>query len=158
MVNPDWTLGQFAFWYRDNNYPHMPELMRSVFLTDVSTSTLVYSSGPFLVEHYLMHPNAIVVPHAHPFESCSIFIGGLLLGTREGAEQEPTWMTDADSGAVTQPLPIGKWHAFKVGPQGAVFCVASRWDNPDEKDSATRKYFGMPLGPLHAQSLDGGRS
>lgn len=126
--------------------------MRKVFLTDVSTSTLVWDEGDYLVEFYLMHPLINVVPHSHPFESLTIFMGGNLLGRRNSFIGR--WLNDSHSGLICETLPPGDWHAFQSGANGAVVYSISRWDNPADKDSATRKYLGEPLGPLHQQTLE----
>jgi len=144
-------ISEFARRYKQLNYPHNPAVMRNIYLTDVSTSTLVWDEADFTVELYLMHPNAVVVPHSHPFENISIHISGDLLGRREGIQGG--WLKHSDSGHIGPPLPIGVWHAFEVGETGAVFYNVSRWNNLSEKDSATRKYIGEPLGPMHKITL-----
>ena len=125
--------------------------MRQVYLTDVSTSVLVWAEGEYLVEHYLMHPLIEVVPHSHPFESVTVHVAGKLLGRRQGIIGQ--WLTDRDSGHISNPIAPGVWHAFMTGDTGAVMYVISRWKDPAEQDSATRKYLGEPLGPLHQQTL-----
>jgi hypothetical protein len=148
MVAP---IREYARRYAALNYPHNPQLMRKVYFTDVSTSTLVWKEGEYLVEYYLMHPLIEVVPHAHPFESITIHIGGKMLGRREGVIGE--WLTDKHAGHIGGILPAGAWHAFSTGDTGAIVYVVSRWDDPAEMDSATIKYLGAPLGPMHEQSL-----
>jgi hypothetical protein len=125
--------------------------MRRVFLTDVSTSTLVWDEGEYLVEFYLMHPLIDVVPHSHPFESLTIFMGGHLLGKRK--DFQGRWLNDSHSGLICETLAPGNWHAFQSGANGAVVYSISRWDDLAEKDSATRKYTGEPLGPKHQITL-----
>jgi len=146
------SVREFAERYKQLGYPHNPALMRQVFLTDVSTSVLVWAEGEFLVEHYLMHPLIEVVPHSHPFESVTVHIAGKLLGRREGVIGQ--WLTDEHSGHISRTIAPGAWHAFLTGDTGAVMYVVSRWDDPQERDSATRKYIGEPLGPRHQATLD----
>lgn len=146
------SITQFAMKYKQLGYPQNPNLMKKVYLTDVSTSTLVWSEGPFLVELYIMHPNAVVVPHTHPFENITILLSGSILGKREGAKEK--WLTDKSSGRIGLPLPAGEWHGFDVGENGCCFYNISKWDDPAEMDSATVKYIGEPLGPVHKQTLD----
>lgn len=145
------SLREFAERYKRLNYPHNPELMRKVYFTDVSTSTLVWADGRFLVEHYLMHPLVEVVPHSHPFDSVTIHVNGKMLGRREGVIGQ--WLTGRDSGCIGGVLPANAWHAFTTGDTGAVVYVVSEWDDPAEMDSATIKYLGEPLGDLHRQTL-----
>lgn len=150
------SIREFAERYRRLNYPHNPQLMRRVYHTDVSTSVLVWMEDEYLVEYYLMHPLIEVVPHAHPFESTTIHIGGKMLGRREGVIGE--WLTDRDKGHIGGIIPSGAWHAFITGDTGAIMYVVSRWDDPAEMDSATVKYIGAPLGPMHAKSLESNNS
>lgn len=146
------TIREFARHYVGMNFPHNPALMRRVYLTDVSTSVLVWDEGEFLVEMYLMHPLAVVVPHAHPFENIAIHYAGKMLGRRDGVIGQ--WLTDKDRGHIGMPLPPGSWHSFDVGDTGAVFYNVSRWEDLSQKESATVRYLGEPLGPLHNISLN----
>jgi hypothetical protein len=145
------TLKEFAESYKNRNYPHDPKLMGHVVLTDVSTSVLVWSESEFLVELYLMHPDAKVTQHAHPFENIVCFQSGTIFGRREN-QQEYVQMNE--SGKLGLPLPANQWHEFLVGPKGAVFYNISKWDLPEEKASAIFKYSGNPLGPLHKALLE----
>jgi len=126
--------------------------MKKVFVTDVSTSTLVMDEDRYLVEMYFMHPMIEVVPHAHPFDSLTIFIGGHLLGRREGMIGH--WLNPRHTGLIGDVLPAGQWHAFQTGEDGAVVYVISSWKDLTEKNSATIKYSGTPLGPIHKATLD----
>jgi hypothetical protein len=126
--------------------------MRRVFLTDVSTSTLVWREDRYLVELYFMHPLIDVVQHSHPFESLTIFMGGHLLGRRKSFLGR--WLNDSNSGTICETLPNGAWHAFQSGENGAVVYSISRWDDIAQMDSATRKYIGDPLGPTHQKTLE----
>lgn len=147
------SIREFAERYKQLGYPTNPALMRQVYLTDVSTSTLVWDEGEFLVEYYLMHPLVDVVAHSHPFESLTIFMGGNLLGRRESFLGR--WLNDSHSGLICETLAPRAWHAFQSGARGAVVYSVSRWEDPVEKDSATRKYLGEPLGNLHKLTLEG---
>lgn len=146
------TLREFARRYAALNYPHNRALMRRVYFTDVSTSTLVWDEDEFLVEMYFMHPLVHVVPHAHPFDSITIHIGGKMLGRREGVIGR--WLTDRDCGHIGDVLPNGAWHSFDTGDTGCVVYVVSRWEDPAQKESATIRYIGDPLGPMHKQQLE----
>jgi hypothetical protein len=146
------SIREFAERYVKAGCPHNSDLMRQVFLTDVSTSTLVWTEGLFLVEMYLMHPLAVVVPHSHPFENLAVHWSGKILGRRQGVVGQ--WLTDKDRGHISRPLSPGSWHAFEVGDTGAIFYNVSRWLSTSEMDSATRKYLGEPLGPMHRQTLE----
>jgi hypothetical protein len=145
------SIREFAQQYVAKGYPHDPRLMRRVYLTDISTSTLVWDEGEYLVELYFMHPLAVVVPHSHPFENLSVHYTGKIFGQRKGVIGR--WLTDKDHGCFGIPLAPGDWHSFQVGDTGAVFYNISRWDDCSLKDSATVKYLGEPLGPLHRETL-----
>lgn len=145
------SIREFAGRYVKAGCPHNPDLMRQVFLTDVSTSTLVWCEDEYLVELYFMHPMAVVVPHSHPFENLSIHWAGKLLGRRENVIGQ--WLTDKHRGSFGLLLKAGDWHSFQVGDTGAVFYNVSKWDDVTQMDSATRKYLGEPLGPIHKKSL-----
>lgn len=142
---------EFAQDYVSRGCPHNPDLMKKVYLTDVSTSTLVWQQELFLVELYLMHPLAVVVPHSHPFENLAIHWSGKMLGRREGSIGR--WLTDKDRGYIGNSLAYGEWHAFDVGDTGAIFYNISQWQSQQDMDSATIKYLGTPLGPLHQTNL-----
>jgi hypothetical protein len=147
----------FANKYKKLKFPHNRTISKRVFVTDVSTSILVWDEGPFLVEQYLMHPNKIIVPHSHPFDNLVIFYSGSMIGYREGYSTS-SWLTDDNYGDVGQVLPSGKWHSFETGKYGAVLYNISYWRDLSEKNSATIKYTGNPLGPLHAEELEKQRS
>lgn len=144
---------EFARQYVAANCPHNPMLMQKVYVTDVSASTLVWKQGEFLVEMYLMFPMAEVVKHSHPFENLAIHWSGKLLGRREAGIGR--WLTDKDKGFIGNHLQAGEWHSFSVGDTGSVLYNVSKWDDPSQMDSATVKYIGEPLGPLHAEQLIG---
>lgn len=144
------TLLEFAVSYNNRNCPHDPSLMNRVLVTDVSTSILVWSEAEFLVEMYLMHPGTHVNPHSHPFENIVLFINGSMSGRREGSQQ---YLTVETSNTIGTPLAPNLWHEFNVGPKGAVFYNISKWENPQDKDSAILKYSGQSLGPLHEALL-----
>ena len=143
---------QFAHKYKMMNYPHDHTLMKRVYFTDVSTSVLVWSEDDFLVELYFMHPNCVIERHSHPFENLVIHYSGELIGTREGSTKPPVIMKD--HGAIGNPLAPNHWHEFKTGESGCVLYNISRWSNIEEKESATVRYIGNPLGPVHKKFLD----
>lgn len=145
------SIREFAKRYASLNFPHNPALMRKVYLTDVSTSVLVWEEGEYLVEQYLMHPLIEVVAHSHPFESVTVHIAGKLLGKRDGVIGQ--WLTDRNSGEIGPTLPPNEWHSFITGDTGAVVYVISRWDDVTMKESATIRYTGEPLGPMHQSTL-----
>lgn len=146
------NIQEFARDYKDAGYPSNPGLMRKTYLTDVSTSTLVWDEGEFLVELYFMHPLVKVVPHSHPFESVAIYIGGAIKGRREAAFGD--WLNSQSAGDISSTLQIGDWHAFETGADGVVLYSISKWADQAQKESATLRYVGKPLGPVHKATLD----
>ena len=145
-------LEKFTRLYKAKNCPVNTALCKKVYYTDVSSSTLVWSEEQFLVELYYINPNVIIVPHAHPFESVTLFCGGSMLGMRDGALSS-NWLTNEDSGTIGPVLPKNVRHWFETKEEGAVFYVISKWDTISEKNSATVKYIGNPLGPIHENNL-----
>lgn len=145
------TLKEFAEYYKNKNYPHDPQLMNRVVVTDVSTSVLVWSESEFLVELYLMHPNSHVTKHSHPFENIVCFISGTIFGRRQNQEK---YTEMSEPGKIGEILPADHWHEFLVAPKGAVFYNISKWNESDKKDSAIFKYNGNPLGPIHKTLLE----
>ena len=146
---------EFALDYKNRNFPHNYRISNRVIVTDVSTSALVWKQDEFLVEMYMMHPNAVVKRHSHPFENIIIFFSGTLTGSREGSLMPGgQTLTNLDHGRIGAPLPKNHWHEFTVGDQGAMFYNISRWDNPNDMDSAIIKYDGEPLGPVHQAFLE----
>lgn len=147
------NIEEFAISYKSRNYPINPKLMTKVYLTDVTTSTLIWDEDRFLVEFYFVHPNIKVVPHSHPFDSIIIHNSGELDGGRGNDTTKTLLLTDKDHGRISRVLPAGTNHFFTTTMNGASFYSISSWDNYLEKDSATVKYTGAPLGPVHAKSL-----
>lgn len=134
---PGKELIDFARRYIDAGFPHDRSLPYGIYCTDCSTSTIVWKSGVFTVEQYLMHPNASVPLHSHPFDTITYIFKGQL---------------DNYTSSSTYPEKItfkGDLHGFKVGSVGAVLYVMSKWDSENEMESATIKYIGEPIGPLH---------
>jgi len=144
---------EFAESYKIRKFPFNHELMTRVFYTDISASTLVWSENNFLVEFYLFFPNVYVRPHSHPFINLVLFNSGSLSGAR-ASNPRPLTLTDQDHGRICYPLLPGEEHWFTAGPLGATFYNVSSWSNIEEKDSATLKYGGVPLGPIHKKTLD----
>jgi hypothetical protein len=144
---------EFAHYYKNLDYPHDPALMKRVIVTDVSTSTLVWDEGEFLVELYMIHPNKVIERHSHPFENLVIHFSGVLTGTRENSSSGPVTLTDNDHGKIGSPLPPYQWHEFTSGSMGCVLYNISRWDDISQKESATIRYIGNPLGPVHQNFL-----
>lgn len=143
---------EFAQKYVDSGFPHNPTLMNRVFLSDVSTSTLVWKEDNYLVEFYLMHPFCTVTTHFHPFENVSIHYSGKILGFRNG--KPGTWLTQKDSGHISQVLPAGIEHSFMVGSEGATFYNISSFTSDKDITSALLRYSGLPLGPIHKKLLE----
>lgn len=147
------NIEEFALLYKARNYPINPKLMTKIYLTDVSTSTLVWDEDKFLVEFYLVHPNIKVIPHSHPFDSIIIHNSGELNGGRGNDPTKMVLLTNKDHGRISRVLPAGTNHFFVSSINGASFYSISSWDDQSEKDSATVKYTGAPLGPIHAKSF-----
>lgn len=152
---PGTSLTEFAKQYAADGYPRDPRLGSRVYVTDSSTSVLVWSEGDFLVEHYLMYPGVTVPEHSHPFDSVTIFWSGQLLGRRAG--EVGNWLFDQHSGHIGGVVKAGDWHSFITGERGAVIYVVSQWTDPADKESATLRYIGEPMGPKHAAQLVGTR-
>lgn len=147
------TLTEFAHVYRDRAYPRDALLMSRVFHTDVSASVLVWSEQEFLVEFYMLFPNAVIQRHSHPFRNLMIFNSGELIGAR-GTNSVEVRLTDQDHGRIGRELEPGVDHWFRVGALGATFYNLSSWSNDSEKTSATLRYYGLPLGPRHKKMLE----
>ena len=129
----------FAKRYIDAGLPQDRTLKYGIYCTDCSTSTIVWISNLFTVEQYLMHPNAVVPPHSHPFDTVSYLFKGQL-----NNYPPPTKYPDK----ITFK---GELHSFTVGAEGAVLYVISKWDSVDQMESATIKYTGESMGPIHAK-------
>lgn len=127
----------FAKRYIDAGLPHDRSLSYGIYYTDCSTSTIVWVSGLYTVEQYLMHPNAVVPPHSHPFDTLTYLFRGTL-NSYTAAGKYPDKVTFK-----------GQEHNFKVGPKGAVLYVISKWDSVDQMESATIMYTGKSMGPIH---------
>ena len=130
----------FTKRYIDAGFPHDRSLEYGIYCTDCSTSTIVWVSGLFTVEQYLMHPNAAVPPHSHPFDTVSYLFKGQLNNYLPLINKYPERVTFK-----------GQTHSFIVGDKGAVIYVMSKWDSVNEMDSATVKYTGQSMGPIHTK-------
>lgn len=127
-----------------------------IFLTDHSTSTLVWAEGNVVVEHYFLHPNITTPLHSHPFVNRMIFVFGDLSASRKapGGSLIGKNFKDSDINYVSDGLPIGHEHAFKTGPRGAEFYNLQIW--PEEVKnpvSAAIEWIGTLMGPLHEQLI-----
>jgi hypothetical protein len=145
------TLLEFANWFKLNRFPHSATAMKRVYVTDTSTSTLVYNKFPFTAELYLLHPGVDVIPHSHPCDQLTIFISGSLLGSRNGITG--SWLTSANHGQLGQINTAKDTHSFNCGQTGAVTYVLSMWEQVDQMESATLRYLGPAMGPIHKQLL-----
>lgn len=122
-----------------------------VFLTDNTASTLVWVEGRVVIELYLLFPNTVTEPHAHPFINQMVFISGDPVGLKvEDGRVRHKVFTDADIGVMGRFMPIGDRHGFNTGPLGAVFYNIQIWpENVTDPRSAAIEFLGPSMGPLH---------
>ncbi len=121
-------------------------IQSKVYVTDVSTSTLIYKSGKHCVEQYFMHPGAVVPLHSHPFYSITM----LAMGKMKVKRGDSRWFLVNGVGQPNKDvLPPGVEHEFVTSDTGAMLYVISEWEDIRDIDSATIKYIGEPIGPIH---------
>lgn len=65
----------------DGGYRHQLDITGNrIFLTESTTSTLVFHKKNIVIEFYLFHPFTDTPMHSHPFDNRVIFLGGDLIG------------------------------------------------------------------------------
>ena len=147
------NLTEFSVWYKSRSFPkNTNPWSGKIFYTDSSSSTIIFSHENFLVEEYHLFPNTKVPLHNHPFETLSIFLGGSFVGFRDAGETRI--YNEKYIAAIGNILPPGVNHGFDVGPEGAALLVISKWDNLDQRTSATIEYNGPSMGPIHTKLLE----
>jgi hypothetical protein len=160
-IPEDWeSLKDFIIWYKNNNYPMLPPSDMSVYVTDITASTIIFRRGRFQVEMYLIYPGADVVAHAHDLDLSIIYLGGAMEARAMGMAKNfgnddsryPKDIPHQDSGMATGILPAGIEHSFTVSVRGCLFLNIQQW-KMDELSSATVNYQGTALGPIHAEKL-----
>lgn len=148
------TLPEFCTWYKSLNFPkNTNQWSGKIFYTDCSSSTIVFVHENFLVEEYHLFPSAVVPLHNHPFDTLSIFLGGEFMGYRETIDNRRLY-NERDIGVIGAVLPAGANHGFIVGPEGASLLVVGKWDNLDQRNSATIVYNGQYMGPQHEKLIE----
>ena len=145
------NLTEFCVWYKSLNYPkNQNPWSGKIFLTDVSSSSIVYAHKNFLVEEYHLFPNCVVPPHSHPFNSITIFLGGNFRGYRVGGSHETYRDYDSkDIGSIGSILMAGHEHGASMGELGSSSLVVSEWLDLNKQNSAAIEWYGPPSGPVH---------
>jgi hypothetical protein len=148
------NLFEFACWYKESGYPRNSNPWTGkVFVTDVSSSSIIYVQDQFTVEEYHMFPNAHAPGHSHPVDTLTIFLGGELSGTRllgSGTFSTPMQPPNNSVGGV---LRKGDTHGLTSGSTGATMFTIFDWDNLTKRNSGIIEYYGPSLGPIHDQLL-----
>ena len=155
-----------------NGYKHQSNIPgNKVYLTDITTSTLVYHKNNIVIEYYLMHPNSnISMPaiHGHPFGNQAVIVEGDLAAYIQSPDGEiycrlfgnmqknntADYFNYGIYGIPTKPHFPPYNHGFVAGERGAIMYVIQIWDtdviNPK---SASVIYEGQPLGSMHKDQL-----
>ena len=165
IVPKTWsTLTEFVTWYKANNYPWRVPQTAQVYPTEVSYSCCIFRQDVYQVEIYLARPNFTSTQHSHPFEQQIIFLGGHMMGNRDGITTSGSAGNDIDRCTDTQvpgkdsfgiglPLLSGQWHEVSAGRQGFIFLNCQRWPSTEAMTSAVVAYNGEPLGDMHKQII-----
>lgn len=130
-------LTDFAIRYIKAGLPHDSSVFNRIYVTDCSASSIVYVSGLFSVEMYMVFPNGVFPPHSHPCETITYKFAGDALGFG------PT------RGVLSDVTEIGDTHELTAGPEGTIIYVMTKWESKEQMESSSIRYIGEPVGPIH---------
>jgi hypothetical protein len=144
----------------DNNFPTMswdkiPN--NKIWLTDCTTSRLVWIEENITIEQYHFFPNTKVPMHSHPFDNHIVFLGGDFTAYREmpNGSIRTVVMQDWQINKLSTVCPQGCKHGFDVGPRGAsMYNIQIDNENSNDRVSAVVKYIGSDMGPIHRSLME----
>ena len=143
--------------FRLSNYVHQNNIPgNQVFVTDLSSSTIVWVEENVVIEYYLLFPNINVPLHSHPFANQLIFLSGDMVAVREQADGRIVTKTfaDKDTHYLGTVMPAGLRHGFTTGNRGCVVYNVQIWDNRSGPAlSAAVEYLGPSMGPIHENAM-----
>jgi len=141
--------------FMSNGCKPMPNIPgNKIFVTDNTCSTLVWAEGQVVIEHYFLFPDMFTPFHSHPFTNQMIFLSGDLVTFRTNPNSTKVTIVEFDESKhlfhLSDKMPIGQKHSFRVGPRGANIYNIQIWDETPLKipTSAAIEYSGKSMGPI----------
>jgi hypothetical protein len=144
----------------DSGYRHMLDIPNNkVWVTESTTSTLVFHKKNVVIEFYFFHPSMETPMHSHPFHNKIIFLGGDLIGHKQNPNDplSKTSVALGDSHKIKlgPMMPAGILHGFTTGPIGGNLYNIQIWEHDIEYPvSAGVEYQGISLGPVHQKLIN----
>lgn len=144
----------------DSGYKHMLDIPGNrIFLTESTTSTLVFHKKNIVIEFYMFHPHTDTPMHFHPFHNRIIYLGGDLIGHKQIADKPETKetipLTEEHKLKLGPMMHSSILHGFTTGPLGGNLYNIQIWDHDIQfPTSAGIEYDGVSLGPAHQYLID----
>jgi hypothetical protein len=135
---------EFSEWYLDNKMPIRILDKQEIFVTDISTSWIMFREGRFQVELYLMPEMVPDAPdHAHPYMD----VATITISYVGNGDSNAWW-------GLPRVLKAGEVHGSMANGRGSSFLAIQHWNVNDEKmTSAAVNWRGKLCGPVHANLI-----
>lgn len=121
------------------------------------TSVLLFRSGQFQVQMFIVPPNYVIPAHTHPnVDSFEVYVGGDIDFSHGGQQVLPETVRRAVDplgcslarGKTIRVRPEDR-HGGVFGPSGGVFLSIQHWLNGVRPHCVARDYTGPVMGPDH---------
>jgi hypothetical protein len=145
LVIPDtWdNVIKFAEWYLENKMAIRILDNQEIFVTDISTSWIMFRHGRFQAEMYLLPSNLPDTPrHSHP----NIDVATISISYAGDKARNKVW-------GLPRALAAGNSHDSMTKGQGALFITCEHWKDGVEMTSAAVNWNGKLCGPVHANLI-----
>jgi hypothetical protein len=134
---------EFAEWYLENKMAIRILNNQEIFVTDISTSWIMFRHGRFQAEMYLLPKNLFDTPrHSHP----NIDVATIAISNAGDNDRNKFW-------GLPRALAAGDWHNNITNGRGALFITCEHWKDGVEMTSAAVNWNGKLCGPLHANLI-----
>lgn len=136
---------EFSEWYLDNKMPIRILGKQEMFITDISTSWIMFRHGRFQVEMYLMPEDVADAPnHGHPFMD----VATVTICYAGNGISNSVW-------GLPRVLKAGDMHGSSANGRGSIFLAIQHWHvNDEEMTSAAVNWKGNLCGPIHKQLIE----
>lgn len=145
LIIPDsWgNVVEFSEWFLENKMPIRILGQQEIFVTDISTSWIMFRHGRFQAEMYLLPRNLPDTPrHSHP----DMDVATVSISYVGNGDQNISW-------GLPRVLPAGDWHDSMTNGRGAAFITCEHWKDDIEMTSAAINWRGKLCGPVHSNLI-----
>lgn len=149
-MNYDETQAFLNWWLQ--NRPMAPPIEGFHTCNGQIQGSVIYRSGQYQVQMFVVQPNSVIAPHIHPnVDSYEVYVSGDVEFMLNGEVY-----SQANNASGILRVAPDSWHGGTFGPKGGVFLSAQRWLNgvpPTSVGEDWKDELGRTQGA--AESLNG---